>query len=79
MHNLLKLHKKLSKFIMRLFGFVNNIFPKNDKEKMTENMLKLLNTAKIASSQNRNITRKTELFGQRSLPNYFNSLTKKRN
>ena len=26
---------------MRLFGFVNNIFPKNDKEKMTGNMLEI--------------------------------------
>ena len=26
---------------MRLFGFVNNIFPKNDKEKMTENILEI--------------------------------------
>ena len=28
MHSLLELHKKLRKFIVRLFGFVNNIFLK---------------------------------------------------
>ena len=37
----------------------------------------MLNTGEIASSQNRNITRKTELFGQRSLSNYFSNQEKK--
>ena len=73
------LNERKSDYLKILVNLKAKCFRSNFNQKRQKVCCKLLNTGKNFSSQNRNITRKTELFGQHSLPNYFNSLTKKRN
>ena len=63
-----------SDYSKSLVNLKDKCFRSNFNQKMTENMLEI-----AKHWEDRFITRKTELFKQRGLPNYFNFLTKKRN
>ena len=73
-----RLNENKSNYLKSLANLKDKCFRSNFNQKLQKISWKLLNIGKIVSSGNHSITRRTELLGQRSLPNNFKFLTKKK-
>ena len=66
-------------YLKSLVNLKDKCFCSNFNKKMIENMLEIIKNWEDRFEPKSQHYKKIELFGQRSLPNYFNFLTKKRN